>query len=185
MSTDDQPHIFLDLDGVMADFDLHAEEQGKRTDNGKVKWDELDRQWWVTMPACKGAKGFYDAAKKIGIVKFLTSPGLHADSFSGKADWVQKFVPESGKFILRDLIICPSKDKQYLAKPNHILVDDRESNIKEWIAAGGIGIHHKGDFRETLKALELAVEKLTITKPGALAPKIVSPQQDNNRAPRI
>jgi len=154
-----QPHIFLDLDGVMADFDLHAVQQGKRTADGQNKWDEIDRQWWVTMPAFAGAKEFYDAAKKMGVVKFLTAPALDAECFAGKADWVQSFVPEQGKLILKHLIICPSADKHYLAKPHHILVDDRESNIQEWIAAGGIGILHKGDFKETMKTLELAVAK--------------------------
>ena len=31
--------------------------------------------------------------------------------------------------------------KNYAA-PNHILIDDRESNIDQWRAAGGIGILH-------------------------------------------
>ena len=167
-----QPHIFLDLDGVMADFDPHAEKQGKKTADGKVKWNEIDFNWWVTMPACAGAREFYDAAKKSGTVKFLTAPPLNTESFSGKATWVENFLPERGKFALKDLIICPSSDKHYLAKPNHILVDDRIKNVKEWIAAGGIGIHHKGDFKETLKALELAVNKLTITNPKSPAKKV-------------
>ncbi len=160
-----QPHIFLDLDGVMADFDSHAIAEGKYTDDGKVKWDALDYEWWVTMPPCDGAKDFYDDVKNKGIVKFLTAPVLNGDCFAGKAAWVQKFVPERGKFILNDLIICPGSDKYYLAKPNHILIDDRIKNVKEWIAAGGIGIHHTGDFKETMKAVREAVAKLSVQTP--------------------
>ena len=108
-----QPYIFLDLDGVMADFDGHAVSQGKYADDGKVKWDELDYQWWVTMPACEGAKEFYDAAKKLGVVKFLTAPVPDTASFAGKADWLQAFIPERGKFALLDLIMCAGKDKNF------------------------------------------------------------------------
>jgi 5'-nucleotidase len=169
-TNDNRPHIFLDLDGVLADFDRHAAEQGKLAADGEVDRDALDRHWWATMPAFEGAKAFYDAAKKNGVVKFLTGPMLSTDCFAGKADWVQTFVPEQGKFALKYLIICPSTDKPYLAKPNHILIDDRIKNIQDWVAAGGIGIHHKGDFKETLKALELAVAKLAITN-KAPAPK--------------
>jgi len=35
-----------------------------------------------------------------------------------------------------------AKDKQKEAAPNHILIDDRKSNIDEWRANGGIGILH-------------------------------------------
>ena len=106
-------HIFLDLDGVLADFDHHAHEQGKRDDAGKMKHSELDYQWWATMPVCEGAKEFYDAVQKIGVVKFLTAPFLDKECFSGKAAWIEAFVPERGKFILKDLIICASSDKRY------------------------------------------------------------------------
>lgn len=152
--------IYLDLDGVVADFDAHAKAEGKHDAQGKLKYDELDRAWYASMPATEGAKDFYDAAKKLGIVKFLTGPILNPDCFSGKADWVMKFVPEAGRNILGDLIIAHSKDKQYLAKPRRILIDDRALNIKQWIAEGGIGIHHKGDFAETLKELQRVVAEL-------------------------
>jgi 5'-nucleotidase len=170
-----QPHIFLDLDGVMADFDAHAAAQGKYGADGYVNWDKLDYNWWITMPPCDGAKAFYDAVKELATVKFLTAPSLDETSFSGKAAWVQKFVPERGKFILKDLIICPGSGKNYLAKPNHILIDDREKNVQEWIAAGGIGIHHKGDFKETMKALQAAIEKLSAANSNLPARKKSGP----------
>lgn len=153
--------IFIDLDGVLADFDLHLRQEGKRAPDGKPNWDELDYAWWSTIPLCVGAKNFYDEACKMGATKFLTAPVLDEECFSGKARWVQDFVPERGKDILKDLIVCPSTDKYLLAKPGHILVDDRESNIKDWVAAGGIGIHHKGDFTETLQKLKDAVAAIS------------------------
>jgi hypothetical protein len=166
-------HIFLDLDGVMSDFDRHAHEQGKYTSDGKLKWDDLDYQWWSTMPVCDGAKDFYDAVKKIAVVKFLTAPVMSAECFGGKAKWVQDFLPERGKFALMDLII--TQDKHYFAGSRRILIDDREKNIKEWIAAGGIGIHHNGDFTATMQQLQVVVLKLTALE------NEISPKQAANK----
>lgn len=171
-----QVHIFIDLDGVLADFVGHARAHGKFTADGRTKWSELDYQWWSTMPAYPGAKEFYDAAVKLGGVRFLSAPIPAEECFSGKARWVQDFVPERGRFILRDLILCAGADKGYLAAANRILIDDRRDNISDWVAAGGIGIHHNGDFKVTLQKLQDAVRMLSAApkpqqKPRSSGPK--------------
>ena len=148
--------IFLDLDGVVADFDTHKISQGKLRANGKTDYDKLDYAWWSTMPAFKGARKFYDELRDLAPVTFLTAPVTLKDCFAGKAQWVKDFVPED-KRVLGKIIICPRQDKQYYARPTHILVDDNEDNITEWVAAGGIGIHHKGDYKETLEAVKKEV----------------------------
>jgi hypothetical protein len=149
--------IFCDLDGVLSDFDAHAKANNKFTATGQPKWNELDRKWWQSMPAYKGAKTFYDTLRSLGRTRMLTAPILDAGCFRGKAEWVKKF--RGNRFLLLDLLICPAVDKELLARPNHILVDDRQKNIDEWIAAGGIGILHKGDYADTLKRVQEAMEK--------------------------
>lgn len=161
-------NIFLDIDGVVADFDAHATAHGKYDDKGQPKWDTLDLAWWKSMPAFNGARAFYDALAKQAPVKFLTAPVPSTDCFTGKAEWVQGFLPERGKFALLDLIICHSKAKQFLAAPRNILIDDRQKNIDEWQAAGGIGILHDGDFAKTLQKLDAALK-------GACAPQTPRP----------
>jgi hypothetical protein len=187
MSTNDnnQPMIFFDLDGVLADFKRWVKEKDKINPDGKIAWEKLDEKWWATMPPCDGAKDAYDAAKKLGIVKFLTSPARYPACFSGKADWVENFTGIK-KFPLRDLILCFARDKQLLANPNRILIDDSEDNINQWIAAGGIGILHNGDFKETMKSLELALAKLKAAAPTA-TPVVPKPPIAKvfNRAPRM
>ena len=162
--------IFLDLDGVVADFDSHADACAKKTSDGKMNWEALDLQWWVTMPAFAGAKKFYDDIKNLAPVKFLTAPVLSEDCFFGKAKWVQNFVPEKGRWVLMDLIICPSQEKKNRAKPGAILIDDREKNIMEWVEAGGIGIHHTCDFAKTFAEVKKAVDKLMPPKAGFSKP---------------
>lgn len=155
-----QAHVFLDLDGVLADFDKHARTQGKMKPGGGVDYAALDYQWWITMPPCAGAKEFFDTVCKEASVNFLSGPVQDEECYAGKAHWVQTFAPEQGWQILRKLILCDSQSKGLLAAPNRILVDDRLSNIKDWEAAGGIGIHHTGNFEETLKNVRAAIAKI-------------------------
>lgn len=154
-------HIFLDMDGVISDFEFHAKAQGKYEEDGEtIKWDDLDYQWWITMPAVEGAREFYNALRKEARVKFLTGPVFSEDCFAGKAAWIKSFLPENGRNALRDLIICPSKNKFYLARENHILIDDRQVNIIDWNNYGGVGIHHQGDFNLTLNSLKAVIKDL-------------------------
>ena len=147
--------IFLDMDGVISDFGRHVDETGMRREDGTPDYKKLsDKSWYVTMPVYPGARQFYDDLTKIGRVRFLTAPLVHVECFSGKAEWIKNFVPERKNFILRDLMIVASKDKYLVAKPGRVLIDDREGNVKAWTDAGGIGIHHTGDYAQTLKAVE-------------------------------
>lgn len=139
--------IFLDLDGVIADFEKHAHDHGKMKPSGTPDWDSLDREWWTTIPMFKGAKDFCRELKKAAPVKFLTAPTLSPDCFGGKAEWIKN---NFGKWALRDLIICSGDDKELLAGPGRILIDDRLKNVMAWQQAGGIGILHQGDFERTL-----------------------------------
>jgi len=170
-ATSGKPEIFIGPNGVLADFQSHAEAHGKFTADGKTKWDELDTKWWETMPAYKGARAFFDAVRKLGQTRFLTGPVPNPDGFEGDAKWIMNFRPESGKFALLDIIVCRGADKNLLARPNHILIDDRQNIIDDWTKAGGIGILHKGDFADTLQRLNAAIAAMpyapTPAKPQA------------------
>ncbi len=149
-----KPTIFLDIDGVLADFNSHAKKEKKYKPDGKLNYDALDYKWWSTIPIYDGALDFYKDIQQYADTKFLTGPMVNPDCHGGKAKWIENFDSKRGKWALMDLIICPSKLKHLLAKENHILVDDRESNIKDWEKAGGIGILHEGNFNHTLNKIK-------------------------------
>ena len=74
----------------------------------------------------------------------------------GKRQWAEEYLnpPPS------EVIITPARFKQKCAKtmetPN-ILIDDREKSIRDWNAAGGIGILHTiGDSARTIEKLRVA-----------------------------
>lgn len=162
--------VFFDVDGVLADFENHLQATGKVTPAGKTDYAALDYDWWVSMPAFPGAKAFYDEIKALSWTKFLTGPVPGADCFGGKAQWVENFVPERGRWATLDLIICPKKDKAFLAGPRRILVDDNEDNIKAWVAAGGVGVHHKGDLAQTAAEVKKAIAGLQQSNPSPAKP---------------
>lgn len=146
--------IFCDMDGVLVDFD----------DSFKAKYGEypynLPRQqlwdlvldtpeYWVNLPPKA------DAAKLIDFLnttQFEILTGLPQHGFD-KADrekrqWIKKHI---GDHI--NVICCLSKDKQNYLRGKDILIDDRENNIKNWEACGGIGILHKS-ADDTIKQLK-------------------------------
>lgn len=163
--------IFVDMDGVLSDFDGHARAHGKFNPDGSTKWDQLDQNWWRTMPAYPGMKDFYESLRQITNTRILTAPVSSSGCYAGKAQWVEDMWPERGIFAILDLIICRAEDKQLLARPHHILIDDRQKNIDEWVKAGGIGILHKGDYAATLVQVKQAVAAIRAPKPRAPRPK--------------
>lgn len=171
--------VFFDIDGVLGDFDRHLDAHGLRAADGNPRWNALSLSWWQSMPFIAGAQDVFTRVASVVPTRFLTAPTLSVECFTGKASWVQMFLPQEGKGALKRLIIAPSSDKAYLAGPTRILIDDREKNIREWVAAGGIGIHFTGDFAAVERALIAAV-------PGLVLPAVAQPPaQPNSSAPRF
>ena len=156
--------IFLDMDGVVADFDKFAEELLGREIGWGDTTQDLTAEEWVKLASVD--RLYYqlplmpDATKLVAYVKslstrfqigFLTAIPRRTTIPSARADkqaWVDKYFPgmrmDIGPF---------SHDKHKWCSPGDILVDDRPSNIREWNAAGGIAIYHTGDVNATIKRL--------------------------------
>lgn len=150
------------MDGVIADFDAQVKAHDLYLPDGELVDDgqNLDQEWWASIPVYPGARDFYDDLTKLSKVMFLTGAKRNPGSYAGKAQWILNFVPERGKAILYDFITCPKFSKYLLAKPTRILVDDNKGVVDRWIEAGGIGVLHKGNFQETLERTRLAVEQI-------------------------
>jgi 5'(3')-deoxyribonucleotidase len=156
--------IFLDMDGVVADFDTFAEELLGREIGWGDTTQDLSAEEWLRLASVD--RLYYqlplmpDATKLVAYVKslstrfqigFLTAIPRRTTIPSARADkqaWVDKYFPgmrmDIGPF---------SHDKHKWCSPGDILVDDRPSNIREWNAAGGIAIYHTGDVNATIKRL--------------------------------
>ena len=145
--------LFLDLDGVFANFDLRVFElTGKWPHElaSREMWKAVDRDegFFLNLAFMPGAETLWAYAKQYRPT-FLTGAPSRPVTHDHKRTWVaEKFGSEWR------VIVLPSKDKQIHAHPTAILVDDRDDNIQRWVDAGGIGILHDGDVQATIGRLE-------------------------------
>jgi hypothetical protein len=91
-------------------------------------------------------KQLWDYIKKYN-PSLLSAPSKKASSRFGKRLWVDKNIPGT------KLILASAEKKQNYSKKDHILIDDREDNISQWVSQGGIGILHK-NTADTIKQLQ-------------------------------
>ena len=153
--------IFSDMDGVLTDFD---ESFKKASDGiaprdyekkfGKDKfWELIDGKgvgYWVGMPYMSDGEQYWNYIKDYD-VELLSSPSRSSTSRLGKRLWVRNNMPGV------KLTLAQASKKQNYANPDSILIDDRKSNIDQWISQGGIGILHTSasDTIQQLKKLGL------------------------------
>jgi hypothetical protein len=154
--------IFSDMDGVLTDFDKSFKKYSKGiapTDYekkfGKEKfWELIDGQgkvgFWVGMPWMEDGQTYWNYIKDYD-VELLSSPSRSATSRLGKRLWVRNNMPGI------KLTLAQARNKQNYAAPNHILIDDRESNIEQWKSQGGIGILHTSAADTISKLKELGL----------------------------
>ena len=154
--------IYSDMDGVLTDFDKSFEKYSKGIPPREYEkkfgkdgfWKLIDGEgkvgFWVGMPWMEDAKQYWDYIKDFD-VELLSSPSRSETSRLGKRLWVRNNMPGI------KLTLAQAYNKKNYAEPNHILIDDRESNIEQWKEAGGIGILHTSaaDTINQLKALGL------------------------------
>jgi hypothetical protein len=153
--------IFSDMDGVITDFD----ESFKKASDGIAPrdyekkfginkfWGLIDSKgvgFWVGMPYMSDGEQYWNYIKDYD-VELLSSPSRSESSRLGKRLWVRNNMPGV------KLTLAYSADKQKYAAPNHILIDDRKSNIDQWVSRGGVGILHTStaDTIRQLKKLGL------------------------------
>lgn len=138
--------IYLDMDGVLTDFEKAFELiDGRKTteiekEGDPAFWEHVKKgglQFWSMMPWMKDGRKLWNYVKNMN-VKILSSPSRSLpDSNKGKKIWVQALLKPTPELILKR-----AREKQKYAAKNAILIDDKKSNILQWNAAGGTGIYH-------------------------------------------
>lgn len=152
--------LFVDLDGVLADFDNHfldVHGQFFRDYRDEVAWDKLIAipNFWLDLPLMPDAKMLWEELTRHHIpIVILSSPGTH-DEFRARIQKRQWVDYHFGTYV--PIVFRQRKFKQLFAAPDCVLIDDMENTISEWNDQGGVGIHHVS-AADTLRKLRVYLE---------------------------
>jgi hypothetical protein len=137
--------LFLDADGVLADFDGGARRlRGMTPREFEAKhgrgafWKRLAnaRNFYGTLPEMPDARLLFDAVRHLQPT-ILTGLPLGSWAAPQKVEWAAAHFPGV------PIITCMARDKHKHMHPGDVLVDDRENHRKAYEAAGVIFVHHR------------------------------------------
>lgn len=139
-----RPQIFLDCDGVLADFDSYAEAyfgMPPRSYEAQVGsaafWQELEAKgdFCRNLPLMPDAHVLVDGVRHLNPIILTGCPrGNWAEA--QKVAWAGEHFPGI------QIITCRSADKRAHAKPGDVLIDDWHQHRHRWIEMGGVWITH-------------------------------------------
>ena len=163
--TEKQPVIYLDMDGVIADFFggvekmygvKHWKELTSVKTGGDLKQEVIDRitgsDFFATLPKFPTTDSLIQLIKSATGDRFsiLTSPliGDHENSAAQKKVWIAKNIEQPD-----EVIVSGRKEKWAKQKDGtaNILIDDRPVNIERWEARGGFGILYQANKDSIIK----------------------------------
>lgn len=133
--------LFLDLDGVFADFN-----KGVKAITGKEPsslpswrlWSSINKKedFWISLEPFEYASSFIDSLKKYNPIILTGLPSSKKDLVSEqKRKWVEEHLGEY------EVITCASKDKHLFMKNKwDVLVDDNLKNCNNWEVNGGVAV---------------------------------------------
>ena len=142
--------IFLDMDGVLADFNLGVETLTGRefpnTDQGHNDYDErkeelTNKRLFRMLPPMPDMYDLIAYVRHTGLPwEILTAAGVVNRELVvwDKQEWIKEFVSPSV------VVTCTmtGSQKGMFAIEGSVLVDDRQKNLDAWEKHGGIGILH-------------------------------------------
>jgi len=161
-----EPRLFLDCDGVLADFDAGAKRLfGMAPDRFQAKngsrefWRRIAgaRNFYGTLPEMPDARVLFDAVEHLQPT-ILTGLPLGSWAAPQKIQWAAEHFPGVA------IVTCMARDKHKHMNPGDVLVDDRENHRAAYEAAGVIFVHHK-NAKDSLR--QLAKLFPSVEAPGA------------------
>lgn len=151
--------IWLDCDGVLADFDTYAEaifglppRKAEAELGAKRFWCDLQSHegFYERLPLMPDARELFEAVEHLNPI-ILTGCPLGGWAEPQKRAWGRKHFPET------KMICCASKDKRNHMLPGDVLVDDWPKYKELWEEAGGIFVLHTSAKESIAKLRELGV----------------------------
>lgn len=152
-----KPRIYVDMDGVMANFDAHfpsvfgLDHRGMADDDMWLKIN-AHPSYFRDMPIFEGAMGFFRAIQHLDPLIITACPKSNYQHVAmQKREWVREHLSA-------DITVLPvlgGRNKPlFMHAPGDVLIDDWRRNTEAWSAAGGFSILHR-EFHLTLTTLSV------------------------------
>ena len=126
--------IYFDLDGVLVGSKEREKWSEDLTPANKLL---IGHEWWASLPRSEEFADLIQVAERLvtkSNVYILSAPTPEPASGSGKIEWICKHLP--GYFQRMILTV----EKERLAKPGDILIDDKSKHLEAWEQEKGIGV---------------------------------------------
>ena len=159
--------IYLDMDGVLTDFEKrYVEMFGQnplgedRANKEKSKnWDQfVETRQFESLEWFPGGKKLLDYLQSLNIpMEILSSTGgpkYHSNVREQKYIWLN----DNNVWLNNENIVPGRRIKRFFSFSGHILIDDTEDVVEEFNQYGGKAILHKS-AEKTIEALETLLNK--------------------------
>jgi hypothetical protein len=149
------PKLFLDCDGVLADFDGYATgllglppREFEARHGRKEFWRRIagHPDYFFRLPLMPDARELWEAVAHLHPV-ILTGVPIGNWAAPQKTRWAAEHFPGA-----RMITTMARAKRDHMEAPGDILVDDRLTYRPLWEEAGGVFVHHRS-ARESLEAL--------------------------------
>lgn len=158
------PRLFLDADGVLADFDGGARRLfGMEPDAFEAKHSKREfwrriakaKNFYGTLPEMPDARLLFDGVKHL---KPTILTGLPIGNWAApqKIAWAAEHFPGV------PIITCMARDKAKHMKPGDVLVDDRVNHHAAYEEGGVTFVHHK-NAADSLRQLARIFPSVRVT----------------------
>jgi hypothetical protein len=147
-------HLFVDQDGVLADFDAHyfatfGIKCSKVDDNVDWRAVRLEKNFYAGIPQMPDMWTLWNFIAPFHPTILTGIPDSIAEEATrNKTEWAVRHI---GSHV--PIICCRSRDKSSYCQPGDVLIDDWDKYRDLWVAKGGTWITHRS-AHETITDLK-------------------------------
>lgn len=130
--------LYVDMDGVLADFDRGHREAYGYSRTRHTGWSHIKPGFFRGLQPMPDMEHLWRAISHLGPIVLTGVPTSVNAASNDKIDWIRQHVgPDVG------VICCQARRKWVYCRPGDILIDDSEEYRPLWEEAGGIWVQHE------------------------------------------
>ena len=144
------PRLFLDMDGVLADFDGHYEAVFGHPRRRGSGWADVRtvQDFYFHIPPMPDMLELWEFCAPYTPTVLTGTPSTVSQARNNKHRWVETWLPPG-----TPIICCSARGKSMFMKPGDVIVDDHDEYRHLWEEKGGIWVLHTS-AKDSIKQLK-------------------------------